>query len=388
MTARWYSRLAALYAAVVAVWFLLQPIRALRHPTAGVYIDSVAVARILASGSRAIYSPALQQQTASAYLHTPLPPSDLINFEHPPLEALLLVPISHFSIHISYLIFTAVSLCLVGIAVWLLFSYVLPQHWSRSTKIVVAVVSICSLPAASGLWGDWSPLLLLPAVGAVVLSQKRKFAAGLCLGVLLIRPQLVWLLPILLLASQQWRMVAGMALGGLFWVVSTFLILGPGHVMDFPNAVWQADVSGSNGYSLGIPGALSAAFNSSTWEFVTLGLLVLVTMFIALRLRSALAGNIWLTLAIGVCLSMANAPHIEPWDFILLAMPICLWARNNPYRAILTSAALNLGQILTFNDIEGPVQHLIMLVPIAVAAGLIIDATKTPQAPAVHLASA
>jgi Glycosyltransferase family 87 len=388
MTARWHSRLGILYAASVAVWFLLQPIRALRHPTAGVYIYPVTASRILTGGSRAIYSPALQRDTASAYLHTPLPPSDLTNFAHPPLEALLLAPISHFGIHISYLIFTAVSLVLVALGALFLFRSVIPPHWDRSTKIVVATVSICTLPAATGLWGDWSPMLLLPAVGAVFLSQRRSFAAGLCLGVLLLRPPLVWLLPVMLVTLQQWRMLAGMSVGAFFWVLSTFLILGPSHVMDFPRAVWQADLSGANGYSLGIPGAFAAAFDSPALGYLMLGLSVAATVAIALRWRADLARNPALAVAIGVCLSMSVAPHIEPWDFILLAPAMCLWARANPNRAIFVSVALNILQVLTFNEIDGVVQHLIFLVPIGLVAGLIVEAVKKPPAPAVQRASA
>jgi len=353
-----------------------------------VYIYSVTVARILASGSLDIYSPTLQHDTASAYLHTQLPPSDITDFDHPPLEALLLIPISHLSIHVSYLIFTSVSLALVAAAVWLIFCHVLPQQWDGTTKTIVIATSVCTLPAAAGLWGDWSALLLLPAVGAVILSRQHRLAAGLCLGVLLLRPQLVWLLPVLLICLRQWRILAGMALGALFWVVSTFAILGPGHIMDFPRAIQQADVSGGNGYSLGIPGALSSVFFSTFVGYVTLGLFIVATAAIAWRFRHALTANIPVTVAAGLCLSMAAAPHIEPWDFILLAVPICVWARTNAYRAVLMSVVVNALQILTFNDVSGPAQHLLFVAPVAVAAGLILDAARKPRAPALQTASA
>jgi Glycosyltransferase family 87 len=361
-----------LIAGTSAVWFVVQPVRVLRHITGSWYLYSITAARILASGSQQLYSATLQAKTLSAYLGSSVSAADIVPFERPPIEALLLLPLAGFDLHTSHLIFSIVSLGFVAAASWLLFHCILPLRFSRSFRAMIVGVTVCSVSAATGLWGDESPLLLLPAAGSFILSEREKnFSAGLCLGViLLMRPQLVWLLPILAIGARQWRLFAGLLLGGVVLLASSLLILGPAHFMEWPSALFHADVQNQQVFTFGIPGWIGYTFSSPDAAYVSFGLLAAAAVAVAWRFGSRLAQRPELMIAGGLAASLATALHVEPWNFILLAMPLSVWARTHPYGAVLTVLGMDAVQILTFGQYGPPVEYLLALGPVAVAAGL------------------
>jgi len=353
-------------------WFLLQPIRVLRHITDSWYLYSITAARILASGSHALYSSALQAKTLSAYLGTTVSATDIVPFERPPVEALMLVPLAGFDLHTSHLIFSVISLCFSALAAWLLFHNVLPQTYSRSFRAVIVGITLCTVPAAMGLWGDESPLFPALAVGALILAEKKRlFGAGLCLGaILLLRPQLVWLLPVLALGARQWRLFGGLCVGAAVLVLTTVLILGPSHVADWTNSMFQADVQGSQVYTFGLPGWIGYTLSSPTAAYVAFGVAVVGGVLAALFYGRRLAKRPDLLVAGGLAASLATALHIEPWNLILLAMPLCVLARSRPNLAILIAIGMDVVQILTFGQYGPPIEYWLALAPVAVAMGL------------------
>jgi Glycosyltransferase family 87 len=354
-------------------WFLRQPVTVLRHISGSSYQYSLAPARILATGSHALYSLTLQAGVLNSYLGgTAASAGDGVSWDRPPIEALLLVPLSGFSLQTSHLIFTLITLACVAAAAWLLFHDVLPRTYSRKLRAVITGVTVCSVPAAAGLWGMFAPMLLLPAVAAFIFSERKKnLAAGLCLGViLLMRPQLVWALPILALGARQWRLLAGLCAGGVGLVVSTVLILGPAHVMDWPAAMLQADVQGSQIYTFGIPGWIGYTLSSPASAYISFAVLVVLVGMGAWRYGAKLASHPGLLVAGGLALSLATSPHVMVWNFVLLALPLCVWARSHPQLAVVTALVIDLIQILTFGDYGPPIQYWIAVVPLAVLAAL------------------
>jgi hypothetical protein len=301
---------------------------------------NIAATRILLTGSHTIYNPAAQQAAATVYLNTHLP-HQIETFLYPPQAAWILLPLANLNAYVGFAIFLTVSMVGVALACWLLYSRVLTADQPRFTRAVVVIACVCTVPASWGLWyGEWDPLLLLPAVAAVLLAdKKRSFAAGLVLSLLFLRPVLVWMVPVVLLGSRQWRMVAGMAVGGLVWLATAPLILGSDHLMDWPAAVhanWDATL-----FSLSVPGMLSSLLQSQSVSFWTAVVVGAACVVLAWRYGGRLADQGSTAIAIGLAASLAATPYAFRYDLILLAVPLCIWARRQPIAAIATAVFMS-----------------------------------------------
>ena len=79
-------------AAGLAVYFVVQPIRVLRHISSSWYFYSMAASKIFAAGSHAIYSATAQTQVLSAYSGFPVANNEVTQYDRPPIEAWILMP--------------------------------------------------------------------------------------------------------------------------------------------------------------------------------------------------------------------------------------------------------------------------------------------------------
>jgi Glycosyltransferase family 87 len=362
----------AVYVAASAGLLALWPFRSFQSIETFNFFDPLVAARVLRDGSNCIYCAATQQAAATSWVHA----SASSSFVDPPAAAFILQPIAGLEVHSAVITMLVISLlCLLG-AGWLLYSSVLPADLARAKRAIIVGVSFFTV-ASNALWaGQWAPILLLPAVAAVVcLKGGKHFYAGLLLSILLLKPNLVWLLPVVLLGARQWRLFAGMAAGGVVWIVSTVMILGPQHLSDWPSALGSA--FGAVDYSEGIPGlvaSLTASTAAAASTAVALGVIAAVTAALwggRLRRRADL------TIGIGITASLLSTPHVYDYDLILLALPLCLWAASNVAAAMTAAAGLRLVFVVTF--VVGAVSpgYLTWIVLAATLAGLVVAASGT-----------
>jgi hypothetical protein len=96
----------------------------------------------------------------------------------------------------------------------------LPQRW--------AILPIFAFPAMINNLGHGQNGFVTAACfgGGIVLARRRPFLAGLCLGLLVIKPHLLLAAPVALLAGRRWRIIAGGAVSGLAMGAGTWLVLG------------------------------------------------------------------------------------------------------------------------------------------------------------------
>jgi hypothetical protein len=210
--------------------------------------------------------------------------------------------------------------------------------------------SVISLPAAWNYWlGQWDALLLLPALGgAVLLVRGRAFAAGTLLSLVLMKPQTVWLLPLVLAFAGQWRLIAGMMIGAALWVVSSLLLVPPDQL-----ALWPAYVLARGpavSASIGFPGLISSLAGSQIGFSVAL-VTATAGCAAAFLARKRLRQSPLLALALGLVLSFLCAPHIFAYDLILISVPIIILAMRNLEAALLCTLLLNAAYLL---DHYGP----------------------------------
>jgi len=363
----WLWLAAGVYATVSMALLVVWPVRSFSSIETFNFFDPLVAARVLRSGSRCIYCPAAQQAAASSWVHG----SATSSFVDPPPAAFLLQPVAGLDVHAAVITLLAVSLICVVIAGWFLYSRILPSHLASPRRIIVVCASIFTA-ASNALWaGQWTPILLLPAVGAVLcIGRGKHFTAGILLSLLLLKPQLVWLLPVVLIGSRQWKALAGMAAGGLVWVGSSLLILGFQHLPD-----WQAALSSASGsvdFSDGIPGFVSVLTSSTSAAIWTTAALGVLTAAMALRWGPRLRDSPELVVGIGIAASLATSPHVFDYDLILLALPLCLWARTDVAAAMIAAVVLRGLFVVSFSLGSVSPAYVAWIIPAATVAGLIL----------------
>jgi Glycosyltransferase family 87 len=358
------------YAAASAAWFFVQAIRGLRGLPIGHYMFNIAASRVLMNGGSDIYDPAAQQAAAKAYLNTHLQ-GQIETFIHPPQAAWVLLPLAHLNAYFGFALFLSASIVCVAFACLLFYRRVLPVTQNRPARLIVVISCCCSVPAAWGIWyGEWDPILLLPAAAAVVLAEKgKRFSSGLLLSLLFLKPNLVWLVPVVLLGARQWRMVAAMAAGGCMWLVTTPLILGINHVADWTGALhsnWDATL-----FSLGVPGMLSGITQSQAVAFWTAVVMAAACASLSWRYGRRLRGQTGVAIALGLTASLLSTPYAFRYDLIFMAVPLCVWARARPVAAILTAVFMSAVELVNERLVLYD-KNLEVLAPLAILAGLVM----------------
>ena len=93
----------------------------------------------------------------------------------------------------------------------------------------LVVIAVFSLEAGTGiLLGQSDGLMLLAATLAIeALAGGRPVFAGLLLAPLLLKPQLVWLVPPALIVARQWRMLGALAAGAVVVLLGSVAVAGP-----------------------------------------------------------------------------------------------------------------------------------------------------------------
>lgn len=160
-------------------------------------------------GAMAAFHPdtfdAAQRQFFPAY-------TELGHWLYPPTFQWLIQPLSWLPYPWTYAIYVAVSIALFALAV---------MQWRRLAGWPWPVVM-----AFPGLWvavlvGQNSILTLLLMSVALTQSSARPLLAGVCAGLLVIKPQFALLLPLWWLCGKQWRALGTMVLtGGVCCVLS------------------------------------------------------------------------------------------------------------------------------------------------------------------------
>ena len=153
-------------------------------------------------------------------------PGSLLVFANPPFVAGALVPLSHLRIGTAYL----VVLTLNALLLCMCFGLIALRHsetGSLSTRLAVLGV-LSFLPTWTTLWqAQLSLPLLVGVLGAVAaFARGRDWLGGLCLSLLLLKPQLLPLPVLFLVMQRRWTAVGGVAFGGAGAVLVSLALAG------------------------------------------------------------------------------------------------------------------------------------------------------------------
>lgn len=137
-------------------------------------------------------------------------------------------PFLFFVAPLGLLSYPAAWIAWIGLtyAFWLAVSRMIGQRY---------VWPIAAFPGA--LMGAWHAQTGLLTSGlqtaAVTLLRKKPFIAGLCVGVLIIKPHLALLFPVAFIAGRHWRAFAGAALSTIGLVLLAWLVFGTDTMLDY-----------------------------------------------------------------------------------------------------------------------------------------------------------
>lgn len=158
------------------------------------------------------------------------------------------------------------------------------------------------------------------AVGIVIawrlLREDRDVVAGLVLGLILLKPNTAFLVPVALLAAQRKRAIIGWSIAAFVGVALVLIAVGPQSLAQYVNEL-RHPPSGTDAVSL------EAAFGVSGFSALALRLaVVFLVIGVAARIRSSPG----LVLAVGVVGSLLVTPYLHLADLTLLpAAGLMVW---------------------------------------------------------------
>jgi hypothetical protein len=276
------------------------------------------------------YDPALIHPAEQAADHYAAVQPSLDDFVNLPIVAWALQPLTALSFWASYALAATLGMIAAGIA---LFAWLRRWGWRGSTPWVV--VAVVSWPALLGVYsGQFDLLLLAMVIGAMALSMRRHpgLAGALCTGAALIKPHILWPLPLLLAVSQlpDRRAAVRAVVASAATATATIAggeVLMPGstgrflsHAFAFGGRIStvQPDLSGLPGMFAHLPGGgVIAAAVTALGAVATLGFAGWWA-----RNRAALAltpdTRVALGIGAGLALWLVATPYAHPNDDVLL----------------------------------------------------------------------
>src|SRR6476646_7322943 len=198
-------------AGLVIMLIAIQLVRNAFDPSGIDFISYWAAARLLLAGT-----PALAYDIAAhhAVELQAAPVHGVMSFPYPPPFLILIAPFGLLPFPIAAIAWAGFSLGAFALVV---------RHFMPGAvglALAFPAVLICGIIGQNGLL---SAALMIAALG---LLDRRPFLAGVLFSVLAIKPQLAAAVPVLLLASRNWRAIGGAFLGGFALCIATLAIFG------------------------------------------------------------------------------------------------------------------------------------------------------------------
>ena len=311
----------------------------------GSAVDYLAIAsagRVVHGGSSCVYcAGSLAAAQAQLLGYTPASSATFpVPFVNPALMAWLIQPLALLPLQSGTDAFVALNVGAMALSAVILARYASPRLGGPLAACVVVIV-VFSLEAGTGiLLGQSDGLMLLAATLAVVaLVRGRPVVAGLLLVPLLLKPQLVWLVPPVLVVARQWRMLGALAAGAAIVVLGSIAVAGPGHLLDAFGLVTAPTYAHLDLQGNAIPALVARplASNAAAWAVaIALAAIAVLAMVV---MRDALRRNVVPAVAIGVGLSVMLSPHLGDYSLMLLAIPVAVLAPRAPALTLALVAA-------------------------------------------------
>ena len=283
----------------------------LAQPDFYVYYLAAQLGRV--HGWAAIYDPAVFLPPVTAAVGKPLP------YLNPPELAWLVTPLSFLPYSLAAWIWTG----LLAAAFVLVFTLVAPGR--GVIRLVHGVGAAALLPVFVGVLFGQVSLVVVAAVALSwwLLSRGRPWLAGLALSVLILKPQIAFLVPLALLLSGYGRAVVA-------WLAVTVPV-GIVTLLATGTTVFH-QISQSLHLVSGVPGPIqSSLLRQLPLPVAIIGIVVVLGVSIVTLWRGRRSGPS-LPIAIGLISSVLVSPYVNFYDLSALVLAAWLILRINSRR--------------------------------------------------------
>ncbi|XUM24008.1 glycosyltransferase family 87 protein [Bradyrhizobium oligotrophicum S58] len=196
--------------AYLVAWALSSP-----QPAFGDFLGLWSFGKYAALSGAGIYDP-----VALARYQQALDPSlggGGFPYPYPPTFLLALIPLGMLALPVAYVCWISVTFALYGLAT-------LGRDWRSLSGLALLAAPTTLINAITGQNGFLSAALL---IGGLRLLARHPVIAGVLLGLLAYKPQFVLLMPVVLLASRNWRAILSAIATTVIVVIITSAALDP-----------------------------------------------------------------------------------------------------------------------------------------------------------------
>jgi hypothetical protein len=305
------------------------------------------------------YGPVLTREIQIGLFGRPLdsqfptdPPNDYRRFAYPAFTDLLLWPVSEIPFRTLRAAWVALLAALLATAV-VFWARALSWHLSRTSLVLVLLLTLCSYPELEGFYAGQPGLLVgfLLAASLLALVRNRPLLAGTLMALATIKPQMVLLAIVYLFlwTANDWRRRGAFTLA--FLATMSLLIAAPLAILPRWIQSWASVIQGYPRYSK--PPLASELLGSTLGSHIgrpAIAILLIAALWLAWRGRAAAIGSyeFWLTLSIQLSITVvALLPGQAVHDHVILLPGIFLltcrweeWSSSWILRALLVGLAV------------------------------------------------
>ena len=258
-------------------------------------------------------------------------------FINPPLLAWLWAPLVAFSEPVAYVVWTVI--CLAALA-W---TWYVTAPFQGLGKIAMLLAGLALWPVMEAFYFGQPTFLVLALVAGAwwLIRRDRSLAAGVALAVATaLKPQVVVMVPVCLLAAGRWRPVAGWAASGAVLAGLSAASLGGSGLRDFWQTLqWIQTDPGHSFFTV------ASIFGMGFVTYAVLAVQGVLCVLVAWRRRD----NLDVLFATGLLGSLMVSFHLHQPDYSNLLLAAWLVLRGSP--SLVHSAWLAIGfvtmQVLT-----------------------------------------
>ena len=284
-----------------------------RVPLADFFVYYLAAQTGAAHGWSSMYDPSTFLPTVTIDVGRPLP------YLNPPQLAWLVVPLSWLPYGIAAAVWGLLLLAAMAL------TWYLAAPGTHQLKLIHLLAIATLLPVfVSVLIGQVSlVIVVLVALAWWLIERDRPWLAGATLGLIALKPQLAFLVPIALLIAGYWRVFLGwLAVTGVF-LISALLAVGPSIVHQVTESLARVH---------GIPGPVQMSLERQLpVPVAAVGMVIVAAIALVIIRRWNGAGSS-IPIAIGLLSSMLLSPYINFYDLSAPVLAAWLVLRTSPPR--------------------------------------------------------
>ena len=285
-----------------------------------------AAARLgLQHGWSHLYDLRLQQEQLDA-IGSHITVAQLARYVSPPPLAWIVTPLTLLPYQVAYWAWSVVLLAALVLA------WDVAAPGRGRTRLIFLVAAIGWLPIIYGLQLGQPALLVAASVAAcaALLRKGRDVEAGAVLAVLVVKPQLALLVPLVLLVAGRSRAFAGAVVVLAVVAGASLLALGPSGTSDYIARLNFATTIVENQSQ-----TLAAWIHNLTATRVVQGLVAVWTLALAWRLRRRGSD---IVLAIALVGGLAASPYVHYDDLVMLGLACLLFVGASRGRWVAAAA--------------------------------------------------